>query len=141
MKVGLRKPNVKTRVRARTTGRAKRALKKSINPLYGKKGMGMINNPKKAMYNKIYNKTTVSVDDLIKSSSGSHDSDPVSSSIIRKKYSRKQLLIYSILFAITGVFCILVGIAAFPVGIIILVLGILMICCSVTYAKERNRNK
>lgn len=34
-------------------------MKKAVNPLYGKKGMGLINNPKKAVYNKIYNKVTV----------------------------------------------------------------------------------
>lgn len=69
MKMGVRKPNIKSRVKARTTGKMKRAVKKSVNPLYGKKGMGYINDPKKAVYNKIYNKTTVSVDDVFKSSS------------------------------------------------------------------------
>ena len=66
MKYGIRKPNIKKRISARTTGRTKRVLKKSVNPLYGKKGMGMINNPKKAVYNKVYNKTTVSADDIAK---------------------------------------------------------------------------
>lgn len=59
MKVGIRKPNIKSRIKARTTGKIKRKIKGSINPLYGKKGMGLINNPKKAIYNKIYNKTTI----------------------------------------------------------------------------------
>lgn len=58
MKIGYRKPSVKKSLSARTTGRAKRMLKSSINPTYGKNGMGLINNPKKAVYNKIYNKTT-----------------------------------------------------------------------------------
>lgn len=65
MKIGVRAPNVKKRIKARTTGKVKRAVKKNINPLYGKKGMGLINDPKKAVYNKVYNKTTVSVDKLI----------------------------------------------------------------------------
>ncbi len=60
MKFGMRKPSLKRSFKAKTTGRAKRALKSSINPLYGKKGMGLVNNPKKAVYNKVYNKTTVS---------------------------------------------------------------------------------
>ena len=60
MKVGIRKPNLKKSLKARTTGKMKRALKKSVNPLYGKKGMGLINDPKKAVYNKVYNKTTIS---------------------------------------------------------------------------------
>lgn len=70
MKMGVRKPNIKSRVKARTTAKVKRSIKKSVNPLYGKKGMGYINDPKKAVYNKVYNKTTVSVDDLLKNSSG-----------------------------------------------------------------------
>lgn len=58
MKFGVRKPNLKKRVRARTTGRAKRAVKRSINPVYGKKGTGWARDPKKAAYSKVYNKTT-----------------------------------------------------------------------------------
>lgn len=59
MKVGIRTPSLKKSLKARTTGRLKRKAKSSINPLYGKKGMGLINNPKKAVYNKVYNKTTI----------------------------------------------------------------------------------
>ena len=44
----------------------KRNIKKAINPFYGKKGMGWITNPKKALYNKVYNKTTFSWVDLFK---------------------------------------------------------------------------
>lgn len=61
MKFGVRKPSIKRSVKARTTGRLKRTAKKAVNPLYGKKGMGLINNPKKAVYNKVYNKTTVDI--------------------------------------------------------------------------------
>ncbi|MCP1103636.1 hypothetical protein M2454_002991 [Aequitasia blattaphilus] len=66
MKLGIRKPSIKKSLKARTTGKAKRAIKKSINPLYGKKGMGMLTNPKKSLYNKVYKKTTVSIFDLFK---------------------------------------------------------------------------
>ena len=65
MKIGIRVPSIKKSIKARTTGRVKRAIKSSINPLYGKKGMGWINNPKKALYNKVYNKTTVGVTDIL----------------------------------------------------------------------------
>lgn len=64
MKFGVRKPSVKKSIKARTTGKAKRAVKRSINPTYGKKGMGWVNNPKKTAYNKVYNKTTKSVTDF-----------------------------------------------------------------------------
>lgn len=66
MKVGVRKPSLKKSLKARTTGKAKRAIKSSINPLYGKKGMGWINDPKKAAYNKVYNKTSFSLFNLIR---------------------------------------------------------------------------
>lgn len=68
MKFGIRKPNIKKSIKARTTGRAKRMIKKTINPLYGKKGIGYIKNPKKAIYNKIYHKTSISAADVFKKS-------------------------------------------------------------------------
>ena len=66
MKYGFRQPSVKKSFKARTTGKAKRAVKKAIIPGYGKKGMGWIKNPKKAAYNKVYNKTTFSIWDIFK---------------------------------------------------------------------------
>ena len=56
-----RKPSLKKSISARTTGKIKRSIKKAVNPFYGKKGMGWINNPKKAVYNKVYNKTSIGV--------------------------------------------------------------------------------
>ena len=64
VKIGLRKPSLKKSIKARTTGKLKRQVKSAINPLYGKKGMGVIRDPKKALYNKVYNKTTKSPFDL-----------------------------------------------------------------------------
>lgn len=66
MKFGMRKPSLNKSIKARTTGKWKRQLKKSINPYYGKKGMGLVRNPKKALYNKVYRKTTFSIWDLFK---------------------------------------------------------------------------
>ncbi|WP_270346489.1 hypothetical protein [Lactococcus petauri] len=60
MKFGMRKPSIKMSLKARTTGKAKRKIKKALIPGYGKKGMGYIKNPKKAVYNKVYKKTTFS---------------------------------------------------------------------------------
>ena len=65
MKVGMRKPSLKKSFKAKTTGKLKRSVKSTINPLYGKKGMGILH-PQKAIYNKVYNKTTFSVFDLFK---------------------------------------------------------------------------
>lgn len=64
MKVGIRKPSIKKSISAKTNGRITRNFKKTINPAYGKKGIGIITDPKKAMYNKIYNKSTVSISNL-----------------------------------------------------------------------------
>lgn len=66
MKLGLRTPSLKKSIKARTTAKLKRKVKSTINPLYGKKDVGMIFEPKKAMYNKVYNKTSFSLWDLIK---------------------------------------------------------------------------
>ena len=66
MKFGLRTPSLKKSFRARTTGRAKRAVKKTLIPGYGKKGMGWLKNPKKATYNKVYHKTSFSMWDFFK---------------------------------------------------------------------------
>ncbi|EGP5709811.1 hypothetical protein ACNG34_002606 [Enterococcus faecium] len=66
MKIGMRKPSIKKSISARTTGKAKRAVKKAVIPGYGKKGSGWIKAPKKAAYNKVYKKTTFSFWDLFK---------------------------------------------------------------------------
>ncbi len=68
MKFIIRTPNIKKSIKARTTGRTKRMIKKTVNPLHGKKGMGYINNPQKAIYNKAYNKISFSVFDVFKKS-------------------------------------------------------------------------
>ena len=66
MKFGVRTPSLKKSISARTTGRAKRSIKRALIPGYGKKGRGWITNPRKAAYNKIYRKTIVSFWDLFK---------------------------------------------------------------------------
>ena len=66
MKFGMRKPNLKKSIKAKTTGKIKRKAKKAVNPLYGKKGVGFAKNPKKSVKNKVYHKTTFSFWDLFK---------------------------------------------------------------------------
>lgn len=58
MKYGVRKTSVRKSISARTSGRVTRSINRSVNPYYGKKGMGWVNNPRKAGYNKVYNKTS-----------------------------------------------------------------------------------
>ncbi|MBQ7036062.1 MAG: hypothetical protein IJN74_01045 [Clostridia bacterium] len=64
MKFGFRTPSLKRSLKARTTGRAKKSVKKALIPGYGKKGAGWVKNPKKAAYNKVYKKTSLSIWDL-----------------------------------------------------------------------------
>ena len=61
----IRKPSINKRIAARTKGRATRTIKKAIIPGYGKKGMGILN-LKKAIYNKIYNKIIISVEQIFR---------------------------------------------------------------------------
>ena len=143
MKIGVRKPSIKRSIKARTTGKLKRKVKSSINPLYGKKWMGLAKAPKKAAYNKIYNKTTIGVNDIVNNSSSSRNSISSSSYIennnkiykiisenkviiSNKEYSRKSIksfkntfIFIAILFAFTGIVCL-------PIGIIFILLALLM---------------
>ncbi len=66
MKFGMRKPSITKSLKARTTTKYKRKVKKALIPGYGKKGMGWIKNPKKAAYNKVYKKTSFLLWDLFK---------------------------------------------------------------------------
>ncbi len=65
MKFGIRKSSLKRSYKARTTGRAKRAIKKALIPGYGKKGMGILH-PKRAVHNRVYRKTTFGLGDIFR---------------------------------------------------------------------------
>ena len=58
MKFGLRKPSIKRSLKARTTGRVKRSVKRSIVPFYGKRGMGLLH-PLKAAYGWVCRHVTI----------------------------------------------------------------------------------
>lgn len=66
MKFGMRTPSMKRTIKAKTSGRMKRAIKSTTNPLYGKKGAGLIRDAKQTAYNRIYKKATFSFWDLFK---------------------------------------------------------------------------
>jgi len=59
MKFGIRTPSPRKSISARTKGRVTRSVKSYTRPAYGKKGMGLVANPRKSVYNKAYNKTSV----------------------------------------------------------------------------------
>jgi len=63
MKIGMRKPSLKKRVAARTS------LKRQVVHRAGLKmprGYGWVRNPKRHVYNKVYNRTTFDVFKLFK---------------------------------------------------------------------------
>ena len=153
MKLGIRKPSIKKSISARTTGKLKRTVNRTINPFYGKKGMGYINNPKKAVYNKVYNKTTIGVRDIVdepksKSSAFSYDvridfyendTNVVhpTPSIDFSKYNNPSktyntsgtfLIIASCVMAFAGLF-------TMPIGLLFIVLGVLFFSIGKTHKK------
>ena len=67
----IRKPSIRKSVSSRTTARVTRTVRKLSNPTYGMKGTGYIKDPGKAVYNKIYNKTSYGVRDLMQTGSSS----------------------------------------------------------------------
>ncbi len=54
MKIGVRHLSIKKSIGSRTIGKFKRSIKKSINPLYEKKGIGFITNPRMLQFLKIF---------------------------------------------------------------------------------------
>jgi hypothetical protein len=69
LKIGVRKPSIKKSIKNATTSAMKREVRSSVDPLYGEKGWGAVQNPKKAIKNKIYHKTTVNPIDVRESKS------------------------------------------------------------------------
>ena len=120
MKVGIRKPSIKKSIKARTTGKLKRAVKKSVNPLYGKKGMGYINNPKKAVYNKVYNKTTVGVSDIIKTPSTTKTTKTSKPHTTKVTYSPTTKKYSKTLYKILGIISLIFGVLSSLLGLLIL---------------------
>jgi len=96
MKVGMRTPNLKKSFKARTTGKAKRAAMRAINPAYGKKGTGMITNPKKAMYNKVYNKTTFSATNVLSGSKITHTTKAATTARNRYPFCTITAIVYAV---------------------------------------------
>lgn len=94
VKFGLRTPSLKKSVKARTTGRIKRKVKSTVNPFYGKTGMGYVKKPKQSAYNKIYNKTTVGINPLsdISKQSADHTSAPLKKKSSAIAYTKKEMV-------------------------------------------------
>ena len=159
MKFGFRTPNIKTSIKARTIGKVKRKAKKAINPLYGRKGMGYINNPKKALYNKVYNKTSFGIKDVLKNNSrnSSRNDSKNNNAFIKynvkheyknydiednkiyfsnKFYTKKQFKKLSIIYIVASLFIIVLGFIMLPIGIIFSLLGLIYFFIGIRGLKE-----
>lgn len=137
MKFGIRKPSIKRSISARTTGKMKRAIKRTINPTYGKKGTGFIRNPRKSIYNKVYRKTTIGIKDIIHTSKS--NSTRVRSSAVSPHNSIKaptifSRIVFSILLIIVGI---IFFVSKIPCGLIFIGIGIVIL---LTVPKTKNNN-
>lgn len=61
MKFGVRMPSLNKRIAARTS--PKRYVRQNLG-VKAPRGFGVVTDPKKAVYNKIYNRTTIGVEDI-----------------------------------------------------------------------------
>ncbi|PJE68228.1 hypothetical protein COU94_02970 [Candidatus Shapirobacteria bacterium CG10_big_fil_rev_8_21_14_0_10_38_8] len=102
MKFGIRMPSLKRRLAARTSW--KRIVRHNLG-LKAPRGMGFVTNPKRALYNRVYNKTSVSVDRLLRTNKAT----PTSFSTSPKTISSYFLINLVIFLILTAVF--------FPLGI------------------------
>ena len=154
MKTGIRKPNVKKSISARTTGKVKRAVKKSVNPLYGKKGAGFVKDPAKSIKNSIYHKTTIGVSGII-GGSGTSSPAAASSPAARSAYSgtdpaaaapeKKKGGVLSIILIVIGVLFLIGGINGFSIavsnGIFGLVVGGVLLFSGIRIRRRRNNEE
>lgn len=86
MKFGFRTPSFKKSFAARTS--FKRVIRHSLG-IKAPKGLGIFTNPKKAIYNKVYNRTTVSIFPLPK---GKRNKVSSRSNSKNKKNSNDELI-------------------------------------------------
>ncbi|TIL81709.1 MAG: hypothetical protein E5Y89_07600 [Mesorhizobium sp.] len=63
MKFGIRRPTIKRSIAARTS--VKRMVKQGLG-LRAPRGMGWVTDPKRAAYNRVYDRTTISFWSLLK---------------------------------------------------------------------------
>ena len=139
MKIGMRTPSLKRSLKARTTSKWKRQIKEAVIPGYGQKGIGWIKKPKKAMYNKVYRKTTFGLSDIVKSSK-EKSSAKVKKKAIRqsKDYTTKDYKQAGIVMIILGLLLMFV----IPVlGIFFLILGIISFGVATLFSKKYSRSK
>ena len=141
MKIRMRKPSLTRSLKARTTSKWKRQTKKALIPGYGQKGIGWLKNPKKALYNKIYHKTTFGLSDLLKPSKKRKKKTTKNQTSIKstKKYTAKDYKEAGIVLIVVG--AILIFLFP-PVGLFLLVTGFISyIIAYLTLKREKKKQK
>lgn len=115
-------------------------------------GMGYINNPKKAVYNRVYNKTSRSIFDDINGKSNNssntktkNDNNPSRSmyEVVEKNkiristsyYTTSSLRGFAVFYIIIGIVLIPLSFFIFPFGIITLIVGIWVLFNACKYLK------
>ena len=119
-----RKPSFKKSFSAKTKGRATRTIKRACNPCYGKKGSGWINDPKRAAYNHLYNKTTQGVHDHSSFEVHEYSSFDGGSGLISNCFS----LIGVLLMVFTGLlqFAVMLFTIAVNIGVFVVIIKIFL---------------
>lgn len=141
MKIGVRKPSIKRSIKARTTGKLKRSIKRAVNPFYGKKGMGVINDPEKALYNKVYNKTTVGVGDIVGNTGASSNNTTKNKPVAGYPYSAKLYKGSGVFLVVVACFLALIGLFVLPAGLLFIGLGVLLFCLGKKYLNIAKHKK
>ena len=141
MKIGMRKPSLTRSLKARTTSKWKRQNKKALIPGYGQKGVGWIKNPKKALYNKVYHKTTFGLSDLFTPSKKRKKKTTKNQTSIKstKKYTAKNYKEAGIVLIVIGaIFLFLFP----PLGFFLFITGFISYIISyLTLKHEKNKRK
>lgn len=135
MKMGVRKPSIKKSIKARTTGKVKRSIKKSINPLYGKKGMGFIKDPERSVKNAFYHRTTVGVGDIINQTTSSFEPSAKDNSASGNGVFIFLIVICSLLAALGLLLTIVTPVA----GIAAIIFGVFGVVYSVRHIRNNKQ--
>lgn len=63
---GVRRPDPLGFLRARTTGRVKRKVKRAVIPGYGRSGTGWVRDPGRAAYGSVHRRSTIGVSEILR---------------------------------------------------------------------------
>lgn len=66
VRFGIRRPRPLSSLRARTTGRVERSIKRALVPGYGRPGTGWVRDPRRAARSTVHRRTTIGVGDLLR---------------------------------------------------------------------------